>query len=337
MKKRLQSRFGWSFLAIAALAASASGCKSSGFSMPGKNLFSWNRQPNATTLAGNSKVPNLPESPAAKYDPAAIASTTGKASGTPAGSAYGYGATGSGATQPGLAASANGYQTGPYPLASNSAPPATSAASTATTGSLPSPYGGSYSGSSASLNTASTAAPKSDVPLPNSVAAALGKGPAATAGYTSAPSLGSGLPAFPNSAGSPPLLGATAPPTSYGSAPGIPATTSAYQLPPGPNASGVPAFTASNTYTSPPVSTAGTAAGVPALPAIGVAATQPTTPSHATSPALPPSGGSAASSAYQSSNTLSPYSPGSTGRSTTYDFSGGQKTATPANAAPLLR
>ncbi|MEZ6080651.1 MAG: hypothetical protein R3C56_34760 [Pirellulaceae bacterium] len=69
MKNRLQSRFGWSFLALVALTATASGCKSTGFSMPGKNMFSWNRAPDAETLAGKDKGPNLPESPAVKYDP----------------------------------------------------------------------------------------------------------------------------------------------------------------------------------------------------------------------------------------------------------------------------
>ncbi|MCA9158385.1 MAG: hypothetical protein KDA72_08665, partial [Planctomycetales bacterium] len=93
MKNRLQSRFGWSFLALAALAATASGCKSTGFSMPGKNMFSWNRAPDAETLAGNNKVPTLPESPSAKYDPSAIASLGSKPASTPASSSYGVGNT----------------------------------------------------------------------------------------------------------------------------------------------------------------------------------------------------------------------------------------------------
>lgn len=316
MNNRLQFRFGWSFLALAALAASASGCKSAGFSMPGKNMFSRNRTPDAETLAGNNKVPNLPESPATKYDPSAMASLGSKPTSTPTGSAYG-----GGATQPGLAAAANGYQTGPYSTAPKNMPPAASVASTAMSGALPSPYGGSYNGSSASLSTPSTGSPTGDVPLPNSVAAAMSKGPGALGGYTPSATVGGSLPAFPGAAAAPALPGATTMPVGYASNAQTPAATSAYQLPTGPGAGHTPAFPASNSYTSTPVATVGSTSGLPSLPS---ASPPPTASgSQLASPATPASGGSTASSAYQGSTTLSPYSPGSTGRSTSYDFSGG--------------
>ena len=240
MKNRMQSRFGWSFLKLAALAATASGCKSTGFSMPGKNLFSRNRAPDAETLAGNNKASNLPESPASKYDPSAIASLGNSPASTPAGSAYGVGT-----TQPGLAAAANGYQTGPYSTAPKTMPPATSVASTATSGALPSPYGGSYNGSSASLNTPSTGSPSGDVPLPNSVTAALSKGPGTLGGYTPSATVGGSLPAFPNAASAPALPGATTMPVGYANNAKTPAATSAYQLPTSPDAAQTPAFPAS--------------------------------------------------------------------------------------------
>ncbi|MEO8271111.1 MAG: hypothetical protein ABI557_15425, partial [Aureliella sp.] len=223
MKKTLQSRFGWSFLALAALAASTSGCKSAGFSMPGKNMFSRNRTPDAATLAGNTKAPSLPESPAAKYDPTAIASMGSKPTSTPTGSAYG------GSTiQPGQAAMANGYQTGPYSTAPKTTAPSGSVASTASSGALPSPYGGSYNGSSTSLSTPSTGSPTGDVPLPNSVAAALGKGPGTLGSYVPSATVGGSLPAFPNAAANPALPGATTLPGGYANNAPIPATTTAY-------------------------------------------------------------------------------------------------------------
>lgn len=338
MKNRLQSRFGWSFLALVALTAAASGCKSTGFSMPGKNMFSWNRAPDAETLAGKDKGPNLPESPAVKYDPSAIASLGSKPTSAPAGSSYG-----TGTTQPGLAAAANGYQTGPYSTASQSMPPATSVASTTTSGALPSPYGGSYNGSSASLNTPSTGSPTGDVPLPNSVTAALSKGPGTLGGYAPSATVGSSLPAFPNAASAPALPGATTMPVGYANNAKTPAATSAYQLPNSPGAAQAPAFPASTNYASTPVTTVGSTTGLPSMPAASLPPA--TSGSQLTSTAIPAGSGSATSSVYQGSTTLAPYSPGSTGRSTAYDFSGGNAgtsaTGTSATGTggtlPLLR
>lgn len=340
MKLKLQSHYGWICLAIAAAVVSTSGCKSSGFSMPGKSMFSWSRQPDAATLAGNTKVPNLPESPAAKYDPAAIASKSGSP-GKPAGSAYGYGGTGattasSGTAQPGGAATANGYQSGPYPMASTTPAPATTIASTTTSGALPSPYGGTYNGSMNGLNTPSTAAGRGDVPLPSSVTNALGKGAGATAGYSTPAMLGGGLPPLPNAA--------TAGYTNNGP---TSAATTAYQLPEGPTAGQTSAYSASNSYTSnaPGTTTGGSATtgsgtGLPPLPGGSSASAPPA--GQAGSTATPPKS-SATPNAYPPATPAGSYSPGSTGRSTGYDF--GSKNAagvTPANSAlggtlPLLR
>lgn len=342
MRIKLQSRYGWCCLVIAALAASTSGCKSSGFSMPGKNMFSWSRQPDAATLAGNTKVPELPESPAAKYDPAAIASKSGSPA-KPASSAYGYGgaatgSSGSTAAQPGGAALANGYQSGPYPMASTTPAPATTAASTATTGALPSPYGGTYNGSMAGLNTPSTAAGSGDVPLPSSVAAALAKGAGATAGYNAPAATAGAMPPLPNSTAGPAGVGTNAIQVGYSNPVPTSAATTAYQLPEGPASGQTPAFPASNSYTSSiPGATAGSApggitAGLPALP--GSNTTQAAAASQAGA-AAPPNSGSAAPSTYPSTGSSSSYSPGSTGRSTGYDFGSKQSsTAAPASSAP---
>lgn len=343
MKIKLQSRYGWCCLAIAALAASTSGCRSSGFSMPGKDMFSWNRQPDAATLAGNTKVPELPESPAAKYDPAAIASKSGSPA-KPASSVYGYGgaatgSSGSTAAQPGGAALANGYQSGPYPMASTTPAPATTTASTATTGALPSPYGGTYNGSMASLNTPSTAAGSGDVPLPSSVAAALAKGAGATVGYSAPVATEGGMPPLPNSIAGPSGEGTNAIQVGYSNPLPTSAATTAYQLPEGPALSQTPAFPSSNSYTS--SAPGGSAAGLPALP--GSNPTAMTAAGQAGSAATPPNSGSPVPNTSPSTAPSSTYSPGSTGRSTGYNFGSKQSaTATPANSAsggtlPLLR
>jgi hypothetical protein len=104
---------------ILSLAASLglTGCKAGGWKMP---KMSWNREPSASTLAG-SETPKLPESPANKYSPSTIASVgAGTSPGTSSGykaPSNGYAGQASSTTTPvasGLAASANGYQTGPY-------------------------------------------------------------------------------------------------------------------------------------------------------------------------------------------------------------------------------
>lgn len=373
MTKKLNTHRGLSLFVLAVIATTSTGCRSSGFSMPKMKMFSWNRQPDAATLAGSTQPAGLPESPAAKYDPAALASATSKpsSSGNTAGlgSAYGYGATGSSAgaapgsaTQPGLAASANGYQTGPYQLApKNTTAPSTSVASTATAGSLPSgtlpsPYGGTYSGTTSGLGTNTTVATKTDIPLPSSVTAALAQGAAGTSAV-------GGLPALPGAAPGSASQFTPALPAGYASngTGQIPATTSAYQMLPTP-----PAYPTNNPYTS------GSAAGSPSglstgmnpssasltgTPAVGVSAAAglpaiPVTPSNTAGQAAT-SNPAAASSAYQSASPgpaplATPprvYTPGSTGRSTNYDFSGAatkssgnlSTSSTPGGTQPLLR
>lgn len=129
------------------------GCKSIGsMKMP---KMPWNREPSSTTLAGGDTV-KLPESPATKYSPNAIASVGGNSTtgGTTTGiKAPTYGSTGqapssSTSTAVGLAATANGYQTGPYAVGAGQKPGAAGAspATNNVAAGFPSPYGGSYSG-----------------------------------------------------------------------------------------------------------------------------------------------------------------------------------------------
>ncbi len=347
MSKRYHHQFSWSFLVVMGLCAAFSGCKSSSFSMPGKNMFTWKREPDAATLAGNTKVPsNLPESPAAKYNPAALASTGGSpASGSTAATSnpYAYGATGSSTTgQPGLAAAANGYLTGPYPVApKTTAPPTTAVASTATSGALPSPYGGSYGGSSAVLT--------SGVQGPGNMAPAQTTGATTLGGTTAGSTGGYGLPSLPNAGGLASAASAAAtnalPVGFANNSSTTPAATSAYQMMPTP-----PAYPSSNPYAS----TAGSAgfplpgAGVnlPALPNTTVGSMSannsllPSTPSSQVNSSVTPAGAAAAStpgmpsSAYQGSGSGGSYSPGSTGRSTNYDFSKGGSSGSTSSATP---
>ncbi len=342
MTNKLQPRHhGLRLLVIAVLATSFAGCRGSGLSLPKMSMFSWNRKPDAATLAGNTQPSGLPASPAAKYDPAAIASTQGKSTSptttTGVGSAYGYGATGTAGGTPaglGLAASANGYQTGPYQLAPNTSTASTATAGSLPSGSLPSPYGGTYTGSTTSLNTSasSSLANKSDVPLPSSVTAALAKGAAPTVGSNA----GSGLPALPSA-----TAGSTTPALPAGYANNgtgqTPASTSAYQMMPSPLGFG------SNPYTpSTPVTTVGSLGGTAGQAPTGNSATAgsltmglppfPNQPGTSSAGSTPPP--ATASTAYQGATTLGSYSPGSTGRSTSYDFSGGQGATTAGAVSP---
>lgn len=139
---------------ILGLAASfgLTGCKSGGWKMP---KMSWNREPSATTLAG-SETPKLPESPANKYTPSTIASVgAGTSPGTPSGNkapTNGYAGQTTSATTPataGLAASANGYQTGPYTVGQRASASSTQPNTAGTSSNVapgPNPYGGSYAG-----------------------------------------------------------------------------------------------------------------------------------------------------------------------------------------------
>jgi hypothetical protein len=340
MTKNSRTKLGLSLLALVVVSAPSAGCSSSKFSMPKMSMFSWNRKPDAATLAGNTQPAGLPVSPAAKYDPSALASTTGKSSTSTTGSAYGYGATGNGTggalagqtTQPGqsgLAASANGYQTGPYQLAPKTgAAPATTVASTATTGmvpggGLPSPYGGTYTGATSGTIPGSTS--KSDVQLPNSVMTALNTGTSASpAGFGS-----TGLPALPPATVGGSSTSTPALPVGYSSTIGAPtsASTSAYQMPSPSNYTGssttLPSLPGMQTGSPLGTPTSGAnPSGLPAYPnqpsGSAASATLPSSTTLPSSATLP----SSTSSAYQGATTLGTFSPGSTGRSTSYDFSG---------------
>lgn len=318
-------------LCVLSLAASfgLTGCKGVGsWKMP---KMSWNREPSATTLAG-TETPKLPESPANKYSPSTIASVgAGTSPGTTSGNkapTYGYAGqtspTASSATT-GLAATANGYQTGPYTVGQKSITAgnqSTNPTNSVATG-LPNPYGGSYAGVNPSR--------PGDVALPNSVKGELANYPKPNSNTVpaSTASTGYGLPATQPSAYSNPS--ASLPPIPSASIPSPYAST-----------------TASNPYQNlPPLPSIGTnnaPSGVSA-PTQPVAATAPRT----AAPAVPSFGGT--SVPIPTGNTLAPatattavdtgaanrysgtYQPGTTARQTTYNFGTGAPATAPAATA----
>lgn len=335
MKTSKLSRAQLGMLLVVSSFAPSVGCKSTTWKMPGSSFFSSNREPDAATLAGSGNLPQLPESPASKYTPTSLASnstTTGSRSATGT-SAYGSGATPSYPGQmvstpsTGLAAKANGYQTGPYQVAStnqvgtpSSMPQAGStgssypnAYSSAGSNSMPNPYGGSYAGVSSS-----NAPAMPDVALPKSVSGELASQPSTKSAY--APGVGS-TASMPSSypTGSPYTAApqGTANPQvttpSYPSIPGVGSaglaagssspSNSSVAYPPIPNINGGTTSTPSG-VTVPNYPTAQNS--MPAAPSIGV-----------TDAGL---GGSSQSTAYQSSTTQAGYAPGTTGRNTTYNF-----------------
>ena len=300
------------------------GCKVGSWKMP---KMSWNREPSATTLAG-SETPKLPESPANKYTPSTIASVgAGTSPGTTSGNkapTYGYAGQTSSTTTPvatGLAASANGYQTGPYTVGQKPGSQPNSGGAAGNVAAGPNPYGGSYAGI--------TPAKPTDATLQNGVKGALANYPApnASMGYGSAP----------QASGSAYAVGAAALPQ--------------FPAPPAANSYGM---TTPNTYSSPvqnnpypslPAipSSGGLAAGnvgqaqianVPNYPAVPVP-TQPT--AGQTSVGNYTAGGYNTGS--QPINRYSGvYQPGTTSRSTTYNFgSVAPATATaPSSTGPAL-
>ncbi len=299
-------------LIVTLLSVSSTGCMSSGgWKMP--KMFSWNREPSATTLAGTT-TPQLPESPANKYSPNAIASVGAGSSGAGTSSGNkaptnGYAGQTSPATKTasaGLAATANGYQTGPYQVGNNSASNvqaagayggATSSNPNALAAGLPNPYGGTYGGMSS----------KADMALPSNVKNSLASGPA----YTASPSTYG--PA------------ATTMPAAHSAA------TSGYAMPVAPTMPNAVA-TNGNPYGAPAISypslpnvgqASATAGGqfptnntaLPSYPALGTSLpSAATTAGSAYSAVAPPTGGQPAS--YQAAT----YQPGTTARPTTYNF-----------------
>ncbi len=145
------------FIWLAACCA-MTGCKSMGNWVP---KMPWNREPSSATLAGGN-TPKLPESPATKYTPNAIASvgagTTSSPSSGSKSNIYGNAgqtSPGTSGSAPGMAANANGYQnsyqagpyqTGPYQTGNTNGSKANSTPSNNLAASYPSPYAGSYTG-----------------------------------------------------------------------------------------------------------------------------------------------------------------------------------------------
>jgi hypothetical protein len=284
-------------MTLAILASlSLTGCRSGGtWRMPGASMFAASREPDAATLAGRTKesemaAPDLPVSPASKYSPDSIASVGTRPSTPPStttASAYGFPAQTVAAPKTSLAASANGYQTGPYQVggtanttASNAIPNTAGLATGIASPGYPSTYGGSYSGT--------TSAP--DIGLPKSVTGALADAASSMPSYAS--TNGTSTPTYSGSGGygpnSPTLPSAPSPTSAYAGYPsstlGMPASTANTGQYPGPTDQ-LPAYPA-----------------LPEIPTGQVAGSQP------------------ASSAYQGTTTLGGYTPGTTGRSTTYNF-----------------
>lgn len=267
------------------------GCKTTSWSPT--SMFSWNRGADVSALA-ESEGAEMPESPAAKYTPNAIASVgagnqaegADDPSGNPA-SAYGY--TVENQPQTGLAAEANGYATGPYDLGTSS---------TDSTASMPNPYGGAYGGA--------TPTSPPDIALPQATQDVLAQQQSPAAAYP-----GAQLPTTPASpqnsmpagyqTGGAGMLGYPALPTGAAGTPVAAAsgTTAPADLP-------LPGATAQSETPTTPAASAYQGASKP--PATG-SATTPSVPSTG----LPPIGENAAP--------VNRYAPGTTGRSTNYNFS----------------
>jgi hypothetical protein len=128
MRKGWLSWSRWTVPALIALSLCGTGCKS-GWKMPGTGMWPWGRQPSASTLAADTTSPKLTEGPAANHNPVAVASaaagtkpsapTSLASTATPGAGMAGAGTLGAQnlPTVGGTAAAANGYQIGPYGMA----------------------------------------------------------------------------------------------------------------------------------------------------------------------------------------------------------------------------
>lgn len=313
----------------------SSGCRSStwkmpSWKMPGSKFFA-SRDPDPATLAGRSGVPELPESPATKYTASNIAAVgkSSAASGTNTGSNSSLaGGTTDGYASPtatppaGLAAQGNGYQTGPYQvgatggLATGGLATGTTVGSTSNTlasgpNGLPNPYGGTYAGTASPGRAGGTnehlygntpaAGMPADIPLPNSVTSSLASGPNSPGLYPSAP----GMPALPDTTSA-----------SYAAAVNpSPSMMPHAGLPPLPT--GLPAL-------PPPTGTAGSFDPTRTTTGGSFTLNTPNTATSVNNTPTPPS------TAYQGATTLG-FAPGTTGRSTTYNFSGNASGSSPAS------
>ncbi|MEZ6135921.1 MAG: hypothetical protein R3C53_13540 [Pirellulaceae bacterium] len=326
MKLSNFSRCQWGLMLALATGLTTTGCRSAGgWKMPGTSMFA-SREPDAATLVGRDDVPELPVSPASKYSPDNIASVGTKPNSsttTPTtGGAYGFPAQTVSTPKAGLAAAANGYQTGPYQVggagstAANTAGLTTGTAGGTTSG-YPGTYGGSYGGASSQPN----------VELPKSVTGALAQAQAAMPSYPS--SYGNSTPSYNGTGGYGPApeTTAAAPPSASTQYPGYP-TSPTYN----PTASMSAAVAAAPAIPSPsgllPSVTVGsrTEATLTIPPMSGANANTASYNSGTTTSISPQP-----SSAYQGATTLGGFTPGTTGRSTTYDFSPGANNTSAAS------
>lgn len=312
---------------VLTLSCTSSGCRSStwkmpSWKMPGSKFFA-SRDPDPATLAGRNGVPELPESPATKYtasniaavgnSPAAPGTNSSTNSSLAGGTTYGY--ANPTATPPaGLAAQGNGYQTGPYQVGATgglatgtTAGPTSSTLASGSNG-LPNPYGGTYSGTASTGraggtnehlygNTASAGMP-ADIPLPNSVTSSLASGPNTTTTYPTGP----GLPALPDTTSASYASTINPSPNMMPNAGLPPLPTGLPALPPPTGTAGSFEFTQPNTAGSFTLNAPNTATNVNNTP----------------------------STAYQGATTLG-FAPGTTGRATTYNFSGSSSGSSPAS------
>jgi hypothetical protein len=185
-------------VALVLATAMSTGCKS--MKVPGTSWLSWNREPDAAMLAGSQEVPELPVSPASKYNPDSVAAL-GSQNGTPSSmtsngtsSPYGYTTETVSAPKAGLAAQANGYQTGPYQVG-----PTPSSSSMG--GGLPNPYGGTYAGVSGTTATPNVSMPTTNTRLPSASSGVPGSTvayPSGTPGVVPPAAVTSGLPSYPS-------------------------------------------------------------------------------------------------------------------------------------------
>jgi hypothetical protein len=295
------------------------------------------RQPDAATLAGRTGMPQLPSSPSLNHTPNALASKAAESPG-PESLPTAFGerpvsslAAGNGSTEgsprssgaASLAARANGYQTGPYGMSASSntysSLPTTSShevpARTVSTSGIPnlngssgiesagfpSPYGGSFTDQSASNSRLSS--DRESTPTPGLSGANTGN-----------------LIGTENSA--------MAPPTGFG--PNTPSTgASGFALPDYP--------TMPNQLTGSATPTANTNAGgetspsqFPPMPSMDSSMSnfgQNSTPSSAP---LFSNGVAPPASAYQPAVGSGNFAPGTTGRSTNYNFGSGVSGSSPS-------
>lgn len=278
-----------------------SGCKTLSWKPSGK-MFAWGKKPADSVEGAEGLV--LPTSPATKYSPQAMASLgtqSGASASSPSvSSPYGSTAMTTGTPKAGLAAQANGYQTGPYQMGSSPATttPNQNMASTgnttigknATSTPMSNPYGGP--------NTfASAGGSKPEVALPNSVSQALSQSKNIPSAYPALPNAQSNaLPGVGSTPNTQTAAGPTTPPVSLPSytTPATPSATTGTSMPSYPS---MPS--ASNETKPQPSAYSGVSVG-------GTSSTAGNTP--ATGQATAPS------------SSTTPFAPGTTGRPNRYSF-----------------